>query len=153
MVLATWTGFNGLDSLRQEIERAFDDYDVWRLPFSRTSFLPGVSARNYPMLNMAEDSDAVYVEALAPGLDPKSLEVSVHDGKLRIAGEKPAVQDIKAEEYHRNERNAGKFVRTTTLPSAVNADKVSAVYKNGLLLITLPKAEEAKPRQIDVKID
>ena len=146
------TPFRELDALRREIERAFDDYGTWRRPFSRTSFLPGASARAYPLLNVAEDKDAIYVEALAPGIEPDSLEITVHDGQLRIAGEKPAIKDIKAEAYHRSERSAGKFVRTTALPTAVDSAKVTAQYKNGLLLITLPKAEEAKPKQISVNV-
>jgi HSP20 family protein len=101
---------------------------------------------------MAEDKDAIYVEALAPGLDPESLEISVHDGQLRIAGDKPPVKDVEVQAFHRNERGAGKFVRSTALPASVDPDKVSAQYKNGLLLITLPKAEEAKPKQIAVDV-
>ena len=147
-----WDPFRELDTLRRDIERAFDDYGTWSGPFSRTSFLPGRSARAYPLLNVGEDKDAVYVEALAPGLEPESLEISVHDGQLRISGEKPPVKDVEVAAFHRSERGAGKFVRSTTLPTSVDADKVKAQYKNGLLLITLPKAEEAKPKQIAVDI-
>ena len=153
MTLRTWDPFGQLDALRHEIERAFDDYGTWRRPFSRFSFLPALGARSYPLANVGEDADNVYVEALAPGLAPDSLEISVHQGQLRIAGEKPAINpDVKAEAYHRSERSAGRFVRTMTLPAEVDADKVKAQYKNGLLLITLPKAEAAKPKQITVEV-
>lgn len=152
MTPRTFNAFRELDALRREVERAFDDYGAWSWPFSRTSFLPGVSARTYPMINVVEDKDAIYVEALAPGLDPESLEISVHDGQLRIAGEKPGLKDIEAQAFHRSERSAGRFVRTATLPTSVNADNVTAQYKNGLLLFTLPKAEEAKPKQITVDV-
>jgi HSP20 family protein len=139
--------------LRREVERAFDDYGMWRRPFSRFSFLPALGARSYPLVNVGEDKDHVYVEAMAPGLDPDSLEISVQQGQLRIAGEKPAITpEVKAEAYHRNERSAGRFVRTMTLPTDVDADNVKAQYKNGLLLLTLPKAEEAKPKQISVEV-
>ena len=153
MALRTWDPFRELDTLRREVERAFDDYGTWRRPFSRWSFLPALGARSYPLMNVGEDKDNVYVEALAPGLNPDSLEISVQQGQLRIAGEKPSITpEVKAEAYHRSERSAGRFVRTIQLPTDVDADKVKAQYKNGLLLITLPKAEEAKPKQISIEV-
>lgn len=153
MALRTWEPFREMEALRREVERAFDDYGTWRRPFSRYSFLPALGARNYPLMNIGEDKDNVYVEGLAPGLNPESLEISVQQGQLRVAGEKSGITpEVKAEAYHRNERGAGRFVRTVKLPTDVNADKVKAQYKNGLLLITLPKAEEAKPKQIKVEV-
>lgn len=154
MLIGTWDPFRELDALRREVERAFEDFGSWRHPYSRTSFLPGISARNYPLLNIAEDKDNVYIEALAPGLNPDSLEVSVLRDTLRIAGEKAAItSDIKPEAFHRKERGAGRFVRTVSLPVEVNGDKVTAEYKNGLLLLTLPKHEAAKPKQITVSVN
>lgn len=148
-----WDPFREIDTLRSEVERVFEDFERWPRPFTRFSFLPGVSARAYPLLNIAEDGDNVYVEALAPGLNPEKLEITVVNDSLRIAGEKPPVrEDISPEAFHRSERSAGRFVRTTTLPAPVNSDKVSAEYKNGLLLLTLPKAEEAKPKKIAVSV-
>jgi len=153
MTLHMWDPFGELDTLRREVERAFDDYGAWKKPYSRFSFLPSLGSRSYPLINVGEDKDYVYVEALAPGLNPDTLDISVQQGQLRITGEKPAITpDVKPEAYHRNERSAGRFVRTMTLPSDVNADQVKAQYKNGLLLITLPKAEEAKPKQISVEV-
>lgn len=149
----TWDPIRELEALRRQVERAFEDFGTWRRPFTRFAFLPGMSARTYPLMNVAEDKDNVYVEALAPGLNPDTLELSVLGDTLRVAGEKPPItEDVKPEAFHRNERSAGRFVRTLTLPVAVNNDKVSAEYKNGLLLLTLPKAEEAKPKQISVKV-
>lgn len=153
MARRSWDPFREVDALRREVERAFEDFSSWRWPFSWVSFLPGTAARRYPLLNLSEDEDHLYIEALAPGVDPESLDVAIVGDQLRIAGEKsPIKPEIKAEEFHRNERSAGKFVRTTTLPVAVDAGKVSAEYKNGLLLLTLPKAEEVKPKQIEVKV-
>jgi len=156
MLMTTWNPWLELDSLRREVERAFETLGTsprtW--PVSQISFLPGISARAYPLLNMSEDKDNIYVEALAPGIDTGRLEISVVRDTLRIAGEKrPISADIKPEAFHRNERSAGKFVRNVTLPVEVNGDKVTAEYKNGLLLITLPKAEAAKPKQISVKVN
>ncbi len=149
----TWDPFQELEAVRRQMERVLEDVRGGRRPFSRAAFLPGLAARGYPLLNVNEDADAVYVEALAPGLNPDSLDISVRDDVLRIAGEKPSVNpDIKAEAFHRSERNAGRFVRTLNLPTGVDADKVKAQYANGLLTITLPKAEEAKPKQIEVSV-
>ena len=150
-----WNWFDELSELRREVERAFEQCgrERWTRPFSRVSFLPGVAARAYPLLNISEDQDHVYVEALAPGVDPETLEITVQQDVLRIAGEKrPISENVKLEAFHRNERGAGKFVRTLTLNTAVDAAKVAADYQHGLLLITLPKAEAAKPKQIAVKV-
>jgi HSP20 family protein len=156
MGLTTWNPWQELEALRRDVERAFDDFGLssrtW--PLSRVSFLPGSSARAYPLLNLSEDKDNVYVEALAPGIDTGTLEISVVRDTLRIAGEKQSISsDVKPEAFHRNERSAGKFVRTVDLPAEVNGDKVTAEYKNGLLLVVLPKVEAAKPKQISVKVN
>lgn len=151
----TWTIFDELDGLRREVERAFETHtsDRWRWPFSRISFVPGLAARAYPLVNLSEDAENLYVEALAPGVDPESLEITVQQDVLRIAGEKQPISDeIKLEAWHRNERNAGKFLRTIALNAPVDAEKVTADYTNGLLLVTLPKAEAAKPKQIAVNV-
>lgn len=145
------TVWEELEQLRREIDRTFQDYEVGRWPLAwRTAFLPGAAARRYPLVNLSEDTNNLYVEALAPGVDPKSLDLSVVQGRLTIKGEKPGLEQVTAEAYHRNERAAGQFSRTIDLPMEVDAAKVRAEYKNGLLLITLPKSEAAKPRQIQV---
>jgi HSP20 family protein len=89
---------------------------------------------------------------LAPGVDPKSLEVSVLQGTLTIKGEKPGLAQVTADAYHRNERAAGRFTRTIELPVQVDAGKVKADYRNGLLLVTISKSEAAKPKQIQVNV-
>ncbi len=136
-----------MDAFRRELEGA----DYWRRPFSRTSFVPAIGARHYPMINLYGNKDNLYLEALAPGLDIDKLDLSITDDVLTIKGEKPAADEkVTPEEYHRSERGAGKFTRTIELNTPVDPDKVKAEYKNGLLLITLPKAEKAKPRQIAI---
>lgn len=150
--MPVWDAFSELDALRREMERRFTD--VWpgqgRAP--RVAFLPGRGARQYPLVNLSDDEQNVYVEALAPGVDPKSLELSVMQGALTIKGEKPGLAQVSADAFHRNERAAGRFVRTVDLPTEVDAGKVSADYRNGLLLVTLPKAETVRPRQVPITV-
>jgi HSP20 family protein len=151
--MAEWNPWHGLDSLRREIDKAFEDFG-WRTesPF-RTAFLPGRGARRYPLINLYEDRDNLYVEALAPGIDAASLDLTVVRSILTIAGEKRRVSgDIKPEAFHRSERATGKFVRHIELPVEVDEGRVKADYKHGLLLVTLPKAEQAKPKQISVQV-
>jgi HSP20 family protein len=156
MVFTRWDPWREFEALRREVARAFDHVGIELPtgPFSRPAFLPGTAARAYPLLNMSEDKDHVYVEALAPGLDTETLAVSVVRDTLRIAGQKQAIsEDIKPDAYHRNERGAGAFDRSISLPVEVDGGKVTAEYRQGVLLITLPKAEAAKPKHITVKVN
>lgn len=151
--MPAWDPFSGLESWRRELERTVGNAWPERRPRAwRVAFLPGRGARQYPLVNLSEDEGNVYVEALAPGVDPKSLELSVVQGSLTIKGEKPGLAQVAAEAYHRNERAAGRFLRTIELPAEVEAGKVRADYRNGLLLITLPKAEAARPRQVPITV-
>jgi HSP20 family protein len=142
-----------LDALRQEIDRTFQTFWSDRRPQSwRVAFLPGQGARQYPLANLSEDEGNLYLEALAPGVDPKSLDLSVLHGALTIKGEKPGLAQVTADAYHRNERAAGRFTRTIELPVEVDATRVQADYRNGLLVVTMPKAEAARPKQIQVNV-
>jgi HSP20 family protein len=145
--------WNNMEALRREIDRAFAQFDFRPTPFSHTAFLPGRAARRYPLINLYEDRDTVYVEALAPGVDPASFELSVVDHTLTISGEKQRHPEaIKPEAFHRSEREAGRFTRAVELSRDVDTTNVKADYRNGLLLVTLPKAERAKPKQIAVQV-
>jgi len=147
------TAWNPMEALRRDIDRAFQNASFSNDPSFRTAFLPGRAARRYPLINLAEDHDHIYLEALAPGVDPESINLAVMHNVLTISGEKRRhPEDIKPEAFHRSERAAGKFVRTLELPIEVDADQVKAEYKHGILMITLPKAEAAKPKQISVSV-
>jgi HSP20 family protein len=153
--MAEWNPWTQMEQMRRELDRAFDNFARrGREPFSRVAFLPGRAARQYPMVNVHDRGDTIKVEALAPGLDPESLEVSVMRNTLHIAGEKRRLMaDIQPEAFHRRERATGKFVRTIELPTEIDESKVSADYINGLLVIALPKVAQAKPKQISVSVN
>lgn len=150
--MAEWSPFADMAALRQQIERAFDEYGLRGTPSRRVAFLPGREPRRYPLINLYEDKDYVYVEALTPGVEPQSLNITVLKNRLTLSGEKGGLGAIKAEAFHRSERASGKFVRAIDLPVTVDEAKIQAEYKNGLLVIKLPKAEEAKPKQIKVNV-
>lgn len=142
-----------MESLRRDINRAFHNAGSSNEPLFRTAFLPGQAARRYPLINLSEDRDQLYVEALAPGVDPETINLAVIRNSLTISGEKRRHPEaIKPEAFHRSERAAGKFVRTLELPVKVDADQVMAEYKHGILRVTLPKAASAKPKQISVSV-
>jgi HSP20 family protein len=147
------TTWNTLEALRRDSDRVFGNAGVANEPFSRGAFLPGRAARRYPLLNLSEDRDYVYVEALAPGIEVDSLALAVIRNVLSISGEKRRTPDnIPPEAFHRNERAAGKFVRTVDLPVEVDAEQVTAAYQHGLLRVTLAKAAAAKSKQIPVTV-
>lgn len=147
------TPWQELEELRRDLERLMrTELGRPAFPF-RVAFLPGRSARAYPLINVHEDSENVYVQALAPGLDPEKLELTVLGNTLTISGEKPAPAGVKPEAFHRNERCAGRFLRTIELPTEVDRDRVEARYTNGLLSIKLARAEAARPRQVKVSVE
>lgn len=132
------------EDLRREMNRLFDSrfrgYDGGWFPRTRV----------FPPLNVWEDGERLMVEAETPGLDMNDIEVQVVGNELTIKGERKPFEGQNPT-YHRQERGTGSFTRTVTLPIDVNADKVEAVLKDGVLTIALPKAEEAKARKITVK--
>jgi HSP20 family protein len=151
--MAQWNPFEEMEALRREIDRAFEGFGTGQGPSQRVAFLPAQGPRRYPMVNLLEDKEHLYIEALTPGVDPQSLNLTVLQNRLTLSGEKSrAPGDIKPEAFHRSERASGRFVRTIDLPVEVDDAGIQAEYKNGLLVITLPKAEKAKPKQINVKI-
>jgi len=142
----TWSGFGGLSDLRNEIDRLFD------APLSELAQASNLLSGWTPALDMHEDKDNVYVRVEVPGMKKEDIEVSLHDGMLSVSGERKAETKVEEREVYRSERFFGRFHRSVTMPAPVASDKVKAQYKDGVLSITLPKTEEAKPRQIDVNI-
>lgn len=149
--MAVWDPFRELETLRQEIDRAFEQAGLAPFPRWRLAFLPGRAARQYPLVNLHDDGENLYAEALAPGVEPDKFEVTAVGNTLTIAGEKPGLPDVAPERLHRSERAAGRFMRTVELPIEIAPDKVTARYRQGLLLLTLPRAEAARPRRIAIQ--
>jgi HSP20 family protein len=145
--LASWSGFGRLSSLRDEIDRLFETPFA---EFARTTsnLLSGWT----PALDIFEDKDNLVVRAEVPGMKKEEIEISLHDGTLSISGERKGESRNETSEVYRSERYFGRFQRSVSLPAPVNADKVKAQYKDGILTVTLPKTEEAKPKQIDVTV-
>ncbi|MDH3590231.1 MAG: Hsp20/alpha crystallin family protein [Planctomycetota bacterium] len=105
-----------------------------------------------PALDFLETDTAYVAHVELPGVAADAIEVSIADGRLEIRGEKKAVSEQDGDNWHRVERRYGSFVRSVTLPGEVDAGNVTAESKNGVLVITLPKREDARPRKINVTV-
>jgi HSP20 family protein len=142
--LATWPAFNRWTSLRDELNDLFE-MPLWS-GFGRQTQLFGAWT---PALDVYQNNDNVVAVIELPGMKKEDIEISLHDGVLSISGERHS-ESKEGENAERTERFVGKFRRSITLPARVDANKVSASYKDGILTVTLPKAEDAKPKQIQV---
>ena len=144
--LSTWPALDRWADLRDEMNRLFD------LPragdFARQAQL---FSGWTPALDLYQNNDNVVAVVELPGMRKEDIDISLHDGMLTIAGERQS-SSSEAENAERTERFTGKFRRSITLPTRVDADKVSASYKDGILTVTLPKAEEAKPKKVEVTV-
>jgi HSP20 family protein len=133
------------DLLRREVNDLFEG-------FGRGYDALGLAGSASPALNIWEDGDALYAEAEVPGIQMKDLEVQVVGRELTIKGQRESSK-TEGTSYHRQERTFGSFVRSVTLPVEVNADKVEAVLKDGVLRVTLPKADVSRARKISVRTE
>lgn len=131
------------EELRRDMDRLFDAFGagVSQRPFAR--------AAAYPAMNIWDAGDTLCVEAEVPGVSKDNLEILAIGNELTVKGRRGPMEGKWT--YHRHERGAGEFSRSVTLPCEVDADKVEAVLDSGVLMLRLPKAEAAKPKQITVK--
>ena len=146
MTLVRYRPISGMLNLRDEMNRLFDGF-FHGVPDANerfTTFSPDVDI-------METDND-VLVSVEAPGIKEKDIKISVRENVLTVKGEKQREQEVENTSYHLNERCFGSFERSFTLPTNIQTDKVTATHKNGVLKIALPKAEEAKPKEITVKV-
>ena len=148
------------ESLRNEIDRLFQDFGrgFWR-PFGRSLFAAEplfpreLTLATMPAVDVVESEKAYELTAELPGMDEKNVEVKVVNGTLTIKGEKQEEKEEKNKDYYLHERNFGSFERSFGIPEGVDADKIEAIFKKGVLTVTLPKKPEAqKPaKKIEVK--
>lgn len=143
-------------ALRQlgEFERFFDDF--FRNPLWERSAggeWPSLGAEWVPAVDIEETDGEYRIHAEMPGMRREDVKVSLLDNVLTLSGEKRAEAEEKERRVHRTERVYGSFQRSFTLPEPIQADKVTASFKDGVLTVTVPKSEEAKPRQIEVKVN
>lgn len=152
MAIERWRPFEEL----REMERMMDEMMRWPLrPWRRPLIwwrIPTEEVGWSPPLEIYEKQDKFIVRAELPGMKKEDVDISLVGDTLTISGERKPEADIKDEEYLRCELCYGKFSRSITLPSTIDSSKVEATYENGILIITLPKAEEAKPKKIELKV-
>ncbi len=138
--ISPWEGF---EALRRRMDRLFDDF-TRRDEEAGSSWLPSV--------DLSENSDSFLIKADVPGMDKKDIKITMQDNVLNISGEKKQEKEEKDRNYHLIERSYGQFSRSFTLPTKVDSDKIKAEFKNGVLEIVIPKAPEAKAREIEIQV-
>ncbi len=132
--------------LREEIDRVFDSF------FGRYPAIPEQEGYFIPAIDVEETDNEYIVKAELPGLKKEDIKISVRGDSITISGERKREKEEKGKTYHRIEMAYGKFVRTIQLPDEIQPDKAKAEYKDGILIITLPKSEKSKPKEIEIEI-
>jgi HSP20 family protein len=144
--VSTWTPFRDLVNMQREVGRLFDgllsDVD------GDGNFMASWS----PRADVRENNESFVIEAELPGVNKSDVKITLHENVLTVKGEKKQEKEEKENNFHRIERSYGSFERSFSLPTNVKSDKIDAAYKDGVLTITLPKVEESKPKEIQVKV-
>ena len=148
-----WRPFMDLARWERDMERTMEDFFGRRLRWPERWFGNTELEITAPAVDLFEEKDDIVVKAELPGMEKDNIEVNLTDHYLTIKGEKKKEEEIKEESYYRAERSYGSFFRTLELPKDVHADRVKASFKNGILEVRLPKTEEAKAKEIKVKVD
>ncbi|MFQ6014070.1 MAG: Hsp20/alpha crystallin family protein [Anaerolineae bacterium] len=146
MSITRWDPFRDLVSLREAMDRLFEESFVRPRRAWLTPLREGELA-----IDMYETEDDVVVKTAVPGVSPDDIDISIVGDTLSIKGETKTEEEVKEGSYLRRERHYGAFSRTVSLPAGIKADKAEASYENGILTLTIPKAEEVKPKTIKVK--
>ncbi len=155
MSLIRWTPARDLQTfpsdvmnMQREINRMFDSF-FRGAPADDDAF---VASDWIPAVDIAEHENEYLVKLELPGVSKEDVKITMQNNILTVRGEKKKEKESKSSSYHRVERSYGAFQRNFTLPSTVKADRIDASYSDGILTIVLPKAEEARPKQIEVKV-
>lgn len=143
--LVRWEPFREMMTMRRDMDRLFDSFfntpSLWRENGDGSMSLA---------LDVAEQDDKFLVKASIPGVAPEDIDISLSDNVLTIKGESRQETEKEGEKYHLRERRFGSFMRSLTLPNTVKGDEVEATYEDGVLTLAIPKAEEVKPKKIEV---
>jgi HSP20 family protein len=147
-IVRWWDPVRDLSSIQDKMNQLFED------TFTRTKGREeGLGTGMWtPAVDIYETNDLVIVKAELPGLTREQVGIEVKDGLLTLRGERKVEKEVKEENYHRIERAYGTFQRSFSLPSTIDQEKISAALKDGVLELTLPKREQAKPKQITVAV-
>jgi len=148
MGIVRWDPFQDLVSLQERMNRLFEQ----TLDHSRGEREGMVAGAWAPAVDIYETPDSIVLQAELPGLSKEDIDIQVRDSVLILKGERRSEKEVKEGNYLRVERAYGGFQRAFTLPAAVQADKIRAVFKDGVLDVNIPKAEEAKPKQIKIDV-
>jgi HSP20 family protein len=147
MALVPWRPFEDFGTLRREMDRLLERF------FAEPSGSARPLSTWTPHTDVKETKDSLTITAELPGLEAKDVDVAISGDMLTIKGEKKGEKEEKDEYHHVVERSYGAFSRVVRLPASVAADKIKAAFKNGVLTVTLPKTEEAKPKAIPVTVE
>ena len=149
MAIVRWDPFRDIISLRERMDKLFEDsLSRFRTPDEET--MPTFWS---PAVDIYETDEHIVLKAELPGVDRKEVSVEVKDNTLLLKGERKREKELKEENFHRIERSYGTFMRSFSLPVTVKQDEVKARFKDGILEVTLPKAEVAKPKQVKVEVE
>lgn len=153
--VAPWRPRMDLTRWERDMERMMDDFFGRRMrPWWPERWLRAEAAEiTAPPLDLYEEKGDIVVKAELPGIEKDNIEVNLTNHHLSIKGEKKKEEEVKEENYYRSERSYGSFLRTIELPADVQPDKIKASFKQGILEVRLPKTEEAKGKEIKVKVE
>jgi HSP20 family protein len=147
MAIVQWGPLRDFSNSDRQFARLFQE------AFSPVAGQGEVSTRTWaPAVDIYENGDNLVLKAELPGVNPDDVEIRVEDNTLYLKGERKFDSDVKEQDYHRVERTYGTFTRTFSLPNSIDAEKVAAEYKDGVLTLTMPKKEEAKPKTIKINV-
>ncbi|MBF0100623.1 MAG: Hsp20/alpha crystallin family protein [Desulfobacterales bacterium] len=132
------------DQLQKEMNKLFQNY------FGE-EFYPYIT-HVYPPVNLYEDNENLYLTCEIPGVSPNDIDIHVERESIQLKGERKIETEAKDGQYHRRERESGKFLKKISLPIRINTEAVKASIENGVLKVAMPKAEEVKPKKIQVKL-
>jgi HSP20 family protein len=147
----SWQGpFAGRERSAEERERLWQEMSrLFEHPRGTSSQEPRAGV--FPLINVTQDRDHLYIRAELPGIKADALSITVTDNNLAIAGQRTLPTEEAKASYHRREREAGAFSRTISLPTEIAVENVSARYSDGILTIVVPRAETTKPKQIKIQ--